>query len=575
MTACDASSQGFGGHLYQIKDDVGTVCTIEYVSRRTTESESNRHSSHLELSAVKWACEKFRPTVGWCRIHLHTDCEAVVNMLNSDKINWATEEWKLSIYSNNIYKISHTKGAENRVADGFSRVPTQPSGDDITPNIDYGGVTPDAFWVGLDNTDELRHRFRDDDLLPVILYLTKLEQSDRDAVVRRAALHYIHDGKLYRRGKGLKDLEVISKAEGKKLAKLVHNTNGHFGRDIMIQEIQRSKTWPGIVKEVSLVCGSCVECWKYGVKQRKVLSHTVQRFTPFDTIAVDYLKLPHADFRCHQILIAIDVCTKFIWARPVYDPVNQRSTIACLNDLAQKYRLPSEILSDNDGTIMGKDVQAYFPELIFTQCAPNAHVGSVENANHQVLNRLRRLVKVDIDNMNKAVADNARRRWEDWLPASVVALNNRPVDVLGGLSPKDVMFGIRDDRIVPADFEQRYRAKMTMEDELASDLQHHRTKRNIAKAAKPFKVGDLVEICKLKDINSHQASRKLYIKWHGPWRITFIRRNSATVVDSTNSEEKIVSFEYVRHWQGNTVPPIGDDNDLADDGSLDGDEDDE
>lgn len=571
--ASDASAQGFGAHLYQIKSTDGLVCTIEFASRRTSQSEANRHSSHLELRAVKWAVDKFKPTVGWSPIHLHTDCEAVANMLNSDRTNWLTEEWKLAIFQNNIWKVSHTKASDNKVADALSRMPTQPSGPDITPELDYQGVENDLFWTALDNTEQLRHRFSNEDLLPVILYLCKIQlpDDDKDWVVRRADQYYVSGGKLFRKGRGLKDLEVLTRSEGKRLARLTHDTNGHLSLELTLKDIQRSKTWSYIRKDVEEVCATCVECHKHGPKARDVLTHSVQRFTPFESVALDLLKLPESHNDCEDVLVAIDVHSKFIWAWPILVQPTMKTTIACLNDLAQKYRLPYEIISDNETKLMGDLVQKHFPEVIFTQCAPSAHVGTVENTNRQILNRLKRMVNVDITDINSAAAKNARKSWEQWLPAAVASLNNRPMDVLGGLSPRDVLFGLRDDRSIPADFEQRHRARQNMEDEIAAELQHRRTKK--IKPSKPvsFSVDQLVEIYNTSDMGTRVSTRKLAIQWYGPFRIVSLGRKSATIVDANGKRPRVVKFEFMRPWQGATKMRMDGNDDMVSDDDEDDD----
>lgn len=322
-----------------------------------------------------------------------------------------------------------------------------------------------------------------------------------------------------------------------------------------------------IRKDVDTVCSACDECRKYGPKLRKVLAHSCQRYNAFESIAADYLSMPETAEGCTKMFVCIDVCTKFTWAWAIIGNPTQETTIACLNDLAQRYRLPYELISDNDTVIMGKDVQQIFPEITFTQCAPYSHVGAVENANHQILNRMRRFVNADIDDLDQAAAFHARTSWTTWLPSTLASLNNRSMEILGGLTPRDMMFGVQDDRLIPADFEARHRARMTLEDEVAAETQHHRTRR-VQPVGNTFHPDQLVEIYNTKDVNNNRSIKKLYIKWFGPFRIVNVRRRSATIVDMNGKNERVVGFEFMREWQGHTrdtlVEEQSDDEDLED-----------
>jgi hypothetical protein len=370
--ACDASALGFGGHLYQLRD--GRLFTLEFASRRTTQAESKRHSFKLELAACKWAMDRFSKTFRPGRVILHTDCSAVMYLLNNDKSNWMNEDWKQCILGNNVVRVVHTKGTDNKVSDGLSRNPSGESGDEVVAEWDTKGVVQDVFWVDGDGGGELRKRFEGDVLEGVVNYLTKLTRSDDDSVVRRADNYYVRGEKLFRRYKSLMDLEVLTAKEGKDMAKMAHATNGHLGADLTWKELERTVTWSSMRKDIRNVCGGCEECRKYGPKMRQALVHVVQRFGPFDAVAFDHLNMPKTTEGCGHLLVAIDIFTKFIWAWKVDGNPCQASTIACINDLAAGYMLPKEIISDNARTIMGDEVQKVFGEhnVPFTQCAPYA-----------------------------------------------------------------------------------------------------------------------------------------------------------------------------------------------------------
>jgi hypothetical protein len=123
---CDVSATGFGAHLYQMRE--GRIATIAYASRSTTASEAKRHSSELELRGAKWAMEKFAKYTYGQRIVLHTDCQAVKDLLRSDTATGSRAGWKEAIAGGRIVDFVHRRGVENEVADGLSRMGSQIDG---------------------------------------------------------------------------------------------------------------------------------------------------------------------------------------------------------------------------------------------------------------------------------------------------------------------------------------------------------------------------------------------------------------------------------------------------------------
>lgn len=117
---CDASAKGFGAHLYQETSE-GTRTTT-YASRGTNAVKAKQHLSELELRGAKWAMEKFEKWTYGQKIVLHTDCQAVKDLLKSDTSSGYRAGWKESIVGGRIVKFVHRPGVDNTVADNLSRI---------------------------------------------------------------------------------------------------------------------------------------------------------------------------------------------------------------------------------------------------------------------------------------------------------------------------------------------------------------------------------------------------------------------------------------------------------------------
>jgi len=53
---------------------------------------------------------------------------------------------------------------------------------------------------------------------------------------------------------------VLPESFRQRVLTLAHEKSGHFSRKKVLQIIQRSFTWPGIVKDVQRHCRSCFQC---------------------------------------------------------------------------------------------------------------------------------------------------------------------------------------------------------------------------------------------------------------------------------------------------------------------------
>ncbi|QRW01026.1 Retrovirus-related Pol polyprotein from transposon [Ceratobasidium sp. AG-Ba] len=125
----DGSKFGFGAVLsqeWEEADGAGIIRKVMYpvafASKRTSRTEERYIPFLLKFAALKFGLDKFDSIIHGQAIEIETDCKALADLLNNDKLNSTHERWRESIIARNIIAVRHKPGAENKVADGLSRM---------------------------------------------------------------------------------------------------------------------------------------------------------------------------------------------------------------------------------------------------------------------------------------------------------------------------------------------------------------------------------------------------------------------------------------------------------------------
>ena len=120
----DASQEGLGAVLTQIKEGENKV--IGYGSRTLTPAEHNYnlHSGKLEFLALKWAItEHFRDYLAYAKhFTVYTDNNPLTYILTTAKLNATGQRW-VGELADFRFDIRYLPGRTNRVADTLSRIP--------------------------------------------------------------------------------------------------------------------------------------------------------------------------------------------------------------------------------------------------------------------------------------------------------------------------------------------------------------------------------------------------------------------------------------------------------------------
>jgi transposase InsO family protein len=459
--------------------------------------------------------------------------------------------WKEAILCNDIIAFEHTPGAANVVADSLSRaaiVPDAISPDSIQPEWEaVRGLRNDLYEVavrkiGLDEAAILQQRFEGDalqDIVDILLHPRNPANADDEVeewtlLQEAARLYYISDGQLRRLIRNT-PVTVLPGVEGIFVLRDTHESNGHFGRDLVLAEVTRSYLWPGMCTQVDQVIAECSRCKQFGQRFQRLLLMPVVRFRPFQTVAMDYLSMPKGRGGHDTILVAIDLFSKFVVASSFKGPAGARHTITMLDTIRSHLLTPDEILTDNGTHFQNQAVATWCTTNHCRQtfAAAYAHVGSVENANRLVLERLRRLCNVDINLVPKP-SDVDAVSWVVNLQDAVRFLNDRKVKFLAGLSPCEVLFGMESpvwsgsDGSIQLRLVQMDQARIDVAVAYTAEQEHRKSTSKQWNTYEPA-IGDIVATYYAAGDRSYSTMEKLRPKWQGPFRVTDVRRRAVRV----------------------------------------------
>ncbi|OIR56707.1 MAG: uncharacterized protein A8A55_2544 [Amphiamblys sp. WSBS2006] len=115
----DASIEAIGGVLLQ--DERGSLQTVGFESRKTTNAEKNYPVHELELLGIIHCLKKWRCHLEGRSFLIETDNSAASHILTQKEVSRRTARW-LDFISIFDFRITHRKGKDNPVADALSRL---------------------------------------------------------------------------------------------------------------------------------------------------------------------------------------------------------------------------------------------------------------------------------------------------------------------------------------------------------------------------------------------------------------------------------------------------------------------
>ncbi|KAI5449348.1 hypothetical protein NCC49_004799 [Naganishia albida] len=243
------------------------------------------------------------------------------------------------------------------------------------------------------------------------------------------------------------------------------------------------------------------------------------------------------DGGCQNVLVAVDLYSRFTFTWPVHGNPNPKSTIAVLHWLERHYVTPTEPLSDGGRYLENMAVRIWLAARgsYLTIAVPYTHIGVAEVAVKLVIDRVRKLSGVDLRPIDQQADPTVR--WTTALNDAVAVINNRKLSWLGNYSPRQILFG-RGTTAPTALHRQAFEDRDIVDAE-------------VQKAFDNEQPGQLVLVRDASKDGTHDANAKIQPKWLGPHRIRQVFDGSVTLSPADGQpmcKRKRVGFELLKSW---------------------------
>uniref|UniRef100_A0A146MBF8 RNA-directed DNA polymerase n=1 Tax=Lygus hesperus TaxID=30085 RepID=A0A146MBF8_LYGHE len=445
----DASDKALGAVLSQIQD--GREVVLAYYSKCLSKAERNYCVTRKELLGLVNALrhfDSFGLTSGEPFI-VRTDHASLQWLQNFREPDGQLARWSNIIAPYN-FKVCHRPGQQHQNADALSRRPCADSGcrycqrqEDKEKDVEIrlSRVMGDENWQALQKNDV--------DIGPVYEWVENGRKPTWQDVVSCGTVTKglwamldtlaLSNGLLVRKwennnGTKVREQVVVPKERRYDVLKRAHDF-GHFGRRRTLNEARLRYYWPGMTKDVRMICAACEVCGRRGrgKPNAKAPMQIYVTGSPFERICVDTIgPLPVTQRGNRHVVVAIDPFTKWPEAFPV--PDIQATTVArgLVDCVFSRFGIPRELHTDQ-GTTFEADV---FKEMLTVLGISKTRTSPMRPQSDGQVERFNRTLW----QMLSKVVDDHQKDWDLCL-SSVLLAYRGTVHTATGLSPAAMTLG--------------------------------------------------------------------------------------------------------------------------------------
>ena len=535
---------------------------IAFASKRTSEAESRYKPFLLEFAALKFAFDKFSDIIYGYPVEVETDCQALRDILLSDKLTATHARWRDGVLAHNIVDVRHVPGVMN-IADGLSRQHEgQPhndtDGSTWTVSLDWEGS--EGLVLGVHQvsvskeTEDLITRFTNEPMFRTVVEALELINGEASVREKKRARHQaseymIEEGKLWHVGGGTKARakarrECVTQEEATELAKKEHEQGGHWHRDgikiALSDKIHSPKLDQSIVKAIM----SCARCKGFGGTHLNALLQPITRRHPFELLVGDYLSLPVGKGGYHTAGVYLDVFSQHVWGEKLKTAGSAKTTKKTMTRICHDFAPPEAFMSDGGSHFKNKEVQDFCDEWGIKHHVVAAYSpwinGLVEGTNRLLLYVLARLCAPEVgeDGWQSMSWEDLPKTWPDHFDRAIFILNWRILPALK-FAPKELMLGmvvnttntpleVSTSILTPENVDRHmtYAAQQRLDGYAEAVCHAIRRKATFDKQVKKSKTGEviftkgqLVQVFDSGLAKTLRTERKIEPMWKGPHRV--------------------------------------------------------
>ena len=337
------------------------------------------------------------------------------------------------------------------------------------------------------------------------------------------------------------------------LLQSLHGTaHKHPGISKMLQEIRQRYYYPNMAKHVKKWVQGCEQC----AKDKRVPNATITPellnlpewdLGPEDAMQIDLLPNLPPSGGYENVLTAIDVFSRYLFAYPLTDASAINVAKAIIDIMTKHSYLPTTLITDK-GTAFTSTIIAEITQIlgITLKCATTKHPQTIGK-----LERTHASLKTNL----KMACGEYRRQWHKYLPLAVLN-HNTSYHASIGCEPTRVFHGRIPYNILDHKLGMNPNEQIHPTTEFAEEIQNRtkllidKTKQNImqsyikykeyydrkAKAA-PLKEGDYCFVLQPKA--DHQGSKIPFrdYRWVGPFIVQKILPNENYIIRRLNTNK--------------------------------------
>ena len=566
-----------GAVLSQVQD--GEERVIAYGARKLNHAEANYSSHKGELLAVIYFLRLWKYYLSHRRFILRTDHEALKWIRRMEEPKGMILRW-IETLAHYDFEVQFRAGKKHANADALSRAEHAQlldTSDLLDEEIldGFAALMADRTSQGNDllmeqqQDDELRHVRR---WIETGSWPTAKEAKEFGTQLRAyyalgpELLKLDEEGLIVRVGEpSFHHREVricIPQGKRNELMTKIHEEHGHRGHINTYEQFARRFYCPGMAAEAKIVTQTCENCQRNRAApnaQKHTLMSTLTG-SPFSRWSIDFVgPLPVSDQGHSYILTAKDCFTRWVEAFPTSDMTAHTVARILEKEIFCRYGIPEHIHSDQGSQFTSERMRAIYDELgihATTTPAYNPKSNPVERT-HRDLGRLLR-----------ASIDEHPDDWENYLPDCLLAMRiarNRST----GFSPFFMVYG--QECVMPIDFiygnapsqpvshtahAQQIRQRMEAVHKAARENQQMAIERSRQAYRNRLKDGPLEENDRvwLFTPKTTARSRKLQIRWTGPWQVMKVVSPVLFTISSgpwnANRIELTVSLDRLKRYYG-------------------------
>lgn len=417
---CDASTIGLGCMLTQ-QDDEGKEVVIAYASRTLNVHERNYTVTELELAAVIFGIEKFRPYVEGVKFRVITDHYSLLWLYNLKSPSPRLGRWAVRLSQFN-FEVIHKKGILNVVPDGLSRAPIEVN----ILNVSVEDLQEDQWYKKMSD------------------HINKEPARYPDWMIKDGYI-YKHIGSGNSIDTNLPEWKmVVPKHQRKHILKKCHDesVSAHLGFFKTLNRIKELYYWPKMRYTVKKYVNNCNVCsaQKHSQKARPGYMGKAKEISfPWEVISVDIMgPMPRSKRGNTYLLVVSDYFSKYVLLHPMR---NATANVVC------KFIEEETILVYGAPRIITVDNATIFTSKLFTELADRYGSRIWYNARyHAQINQVERVNRVIGTAIRSYIKSNQQKDWDIEIPKISYALRTA-IHESTGYSPTYINFG----RMVPLD----------------------------------------------------------------------------------------------------------------------------